>query len=235
VNPAAKTLYDFDPELEEDIDTSLANTKNAEEALSYKWDIQREVDEAALVQTSSDPICGTGGCDQHKHPKKKGHPMNYPVPSFGADPDIAGTHDNLAWAEQSRGHNWDFKFAKPPVNEAAKTMYNYAPELDSDMKSTIKHTGDAEDTLNTKWDYEVQLDQQNGHKHNHHHQHRKPSHHLTQSDPISGSAGWPERKNDRRKREAHYNFNPKLDGDIVDTHENLENTEETLGKKWKWE
>lgn len=29
-------------------------------------------------------------------------------------------------------------------------------------------------------------------------------------------------------------MNPKLDGDIVSTHENLENTEETMGHKWKW-
>jgi len=45
VNPAAKTLYDFDPELDEDVATSLDNTVKAEDALNYKWDIQRETDE----------------------------------------------------------------------------------------------------------------------------------------------------------------------------------------------
>lgn len=80
--------------------------------------------------------------------------MNYPVPSFGADPDMEGIQGSLAWAEKDRGHNWDFKFAKPPVNEAAKTMYNYAPELDSDMKHTAKHLNDAENSLSTTWNYD---------------------------------------------------------------------------------
>jgi len=80
--------------------------------------------------------------------------MDYPVPSFGADPDIAGTQSNLGWAEKSTGHNWKFTFAKPPVNEAAKTMYNFAPELDSDVRHTIKHTSDAEDSLNHNWKFD---------------------------------------------------------------------------------
>ena len=92
----------------------------------------------SLVQ--NDPICGSGGCDQYKLPKKKSHPMNYPVPSFGADPDMEGLQNSLAWAQESTGHQWDFTFAKPPVNAAAKTMYNFAPELDDDMKATLRHT-----------------------------------------------------------------------------------------------
>jgi hypothetical protein len=83
--------------------------------------------------------------------------MNYPVPSFGADPDIAGTQSNLAWAETSRGHNWDFTFAKPPVNAAAKTMYNFAPELDHNVKASIKNMGDAEDSLTHRRGYEENL------------------------------------------------------------------------------
>jgi hypothetical protein len=71
------------------VSVSLTNTEKAEEALNYKWDIQAEVD-AANVQLQDDPICGSQPCDLHKMPKKKSHPMNYPVPSFGADPDIEG-------------------------------------------------------------------------------------------------------------------------------------------------
>jgi len=38
------------------------------------------------IDSSSDPICSSAGCTQYEHPtKKKGHPMNYPVPNFGED------------------------------------------------------------------------------------------------------------------------------------------------------
>ena len=63
---------------------------------------------------------------------------------------------------------------------------------------------------------------------------------MTQSDPIassSGEHGWNDHLNSaarRKRKEIHYNFNPKLDDDIISTHENLENTEETLGHKWKF-
>ena len=130
------------------------------------------------------------------------------------------------------------------MNAAAKTMYNYAPELDSHMKTSLKNLNDAEDSLNTKWEYnaDIQVAANHGHKKAHHH--TKPvshHHHLTQSDPIESSAGehgWNDHLNGRdgrrKKKEINYNFNPKLDGDIIDTHENLENTEETMGHKWKW-
>ena len=45
------------------------------------------------MQMGSDPICGSGGCQKTKHDlgKEKPYPMNYEVPDFGADPDIANT------------------------------------------------------------------------------------------------------------------------------------------------
>ena len=79
-----------------------------------------------------------------------------------------GTENSLKVAEKDRGHNCNFTFAKPPVNPAAATMYNYAPDLDADMKHSIKHLSDAEDSLNHTWEIEdVQLG----------------------SDPICSSAG----------------------------------------------
>jgi hypothetical protein len=66
--------------------------------------------------------------------------MNYPVPSFGRDPEIVGAENSIALAEKMRGHQWNFTFAKPPVNPAAKTMYNFAPELDSHIKTSLKNT-----------------------------------------------------------------------------------------------
>ena len=45
------------------------------------------------MQVRSDPICGSAGCVKTKHDlgKEKPYPMNYEVPDFGADPDIANT------------------------------------------------------------------------------------------------------------------------------------------------
>ena len=61
---------------------------------------------------------------------------------------------------------------------------------------------------------------------------------LAQSDPISGSAGWPKSKHqkDAAGREVSYP-NPdtmELDGDIIDSQSNLKNTETTLKSKWDW-
>jgi len=33
-------------------------------------------------------------------------------------------------------------------------MYNFSPDLDSDMKHSAKHISDAEDSLNHKWEVE---------------------------------------------------------------------------------
>ena len=38
--------------------------------------------------------------------KPLGYPINYPVPSFGADPDITETADNIDIAEKMFNHKW---------------------------------------------------------------------------------------------------------------------------------
>lgn len=99
VNPAAKTLYDFHPHLDEDVHDSLHHTYHAEHDLNYKWDITAPDDDSE-VQVNSDPICSSAGCGQYKHPSKpRGYPIDYPVPSFGRDPDIMGAENSLAVAE----------------------------------------------------------------------------------------------------------------------------------------
>jgi len=48
------------------------------------------------LESESDPICGSGGCDQYTHPKKpRGYPINYPVPNFGTDDDINTTKESI--------------------------------------------------------------------------------------------------------------------------------------------
>jgi len=47
--------------------------------------------DAVFAQLESDPICNSAGCTQYKHPEEKTHPMDYPVPSFGSDPEMDTT------------------------------------------------------------------------------------------------------------------------------------------------
>ena len=172
-----------------------------------------------LIALNSDPICSSAGCTQYKHPKKKTHPMNYPVPNFGGDSDIADTFNSLKVAEAQRQHHWDFHFQKPPpVNPAKKTLYDFAPELEGDIKASKKHLSDAEARYG-RWDFaDLQLE----------------------SDPICGSTGCPKvihhgpREAERKAEEVEYQ-NPdsmELDSDIQDTHAHLKKTEKLLGK-WK--
>merc|ERR1711990_1252857 len=109
---------------------------NAEDSLNHSWNIAPEEN----VQLGDDPICSTAGCTQYKHPKKKrGYPIDYFVPDFGADPEIAGTAASLAEAESIVGKKWDFTFAPPPVNPADAAMYNFDPDLDSNMQTSLKN------------------------------------------------------------------------------------------------
>jgi hypothetical protein len=55
----------------------------------------------------SDPICGSGGCNQYTHPHKPlGHPINYPVPNFGGDNDILQTKESIDQAQKMFDHKW---------------------------------------------------------------------------------------------------------------------------------
>jgi hypothetical protein len=44
-----------------------------------------------------------------------GHKMNYKVPNFGIDRDIAGTQSSIASAESTLGHSWDLKLPESLV------------------------------------------------------------------------------------------------------------------------
>jgi hypothetical protein len=76
-NVAKYTLYDYHPSLDKDVVSTNKHISDAEDTLGKQM-IQ--------IDSSSDPICSSAGCTQYEHPtKKKGHPMNYPVPNFGED------------------------------------------------------------------------------------------------------------------------------------------------------
>ena len=85
------------------------------------------------MNSESDPICVSGGCISNHVKKPLGYPINYPVPSYGADPDITGTADNIDIAERMYNHKWQFgtPYSKAQWHNPAKdTMYNFKPELD---------------------------------------------------------------------------------------------------------
>jgi len=46
----------------------------------------------AQMRSRSDPICSSAGCGQYAHPAPPAsHPVDYPVPDFGEDPDMRDT------------------------------------------------------------------------------------------------------------------------------------------------
>ena len=144
-NKAKDTNYNFAPELDGDVKTSLNNQQEAEKLLG-NWE---------MVQTESDPVCSSAGCVQYKHAAPPaGHPMNYPVPDFGADPDIQNTLANEKLASGMINHKWNMgsvKHFEEYRNKALDTNYNFAPNLDSDVVHTLKHADDAEDSTGKKW------------------------------------------------------------------------------------
>jgi len=86
--------------MDHDVADSLHNMHNLE-AVHGNFD-----PESFLVQTNSDPICNSSGCTQYKHPKKESHPVDYFVPNFGVDQDIADSQSHEAAASAAFGHTW---------------------------------------------------------------------------------------------------------------------------------
>jgi len=151
---ADPVLYNFAPELDDDMKHTNKHMAAAEKNLGT-WDYE-------ALQIESDPICHSAGCTQYKHPKAKEeptHPMDYFVPHFGKDRDVTGTWKSIETAQEMLDHN--LTIGEEKVEKAADpVMYNYAPELDDDMKHTNLHMAAAEKSLGT-WDYEaLQLEEQ---------------------------------------------------------------------------
>jgi len=146
-NPAKDTLYDFAPPLEGNIIDSHNSLKIAEGIRKHKYELL-QLDS----QLESDPICSSAGCTQYKHPESKAvsWPMNYGVPNFGMDRDIQGAFENLDAAEKIVGHHLVMGTAeskKKWANPARAIMYNFAPELDGEISTSIKNLADTEKKL----------------------------------------------------------------------------------------
>jgi hypothetical protein len=99
------------------------------------------------AETESDPICSSAGCDQYEHPKLKGYPMDYPVPSFGADPEITSVHSALANAETQVGHKW---VLEPLGKDKGPVIYNDQKPLDVDIQNSLESM-DRQEGIHGAW------------------------------------------------------------------------------------
>jgi hypothetical protein len=96
-----------------------------------------------------DPVCSSAGCTQFKHPEEPvSHPMDYPVPSFGADEEIEATANSISIGEAMYNHKIVMgteeskaQWANPASD--AGSQYNFAPELDNDIKVTHTNLANA--------------------------------------------------------------------------------------------
>lgn len=76
-------------------------------AVQLEADIQIDSDrqhQPPMSMAQSDPICSSAGCSQYKHKTTpRGYPIDYKVPNFGMDKDIAGSLANMPIAEKIVG------------------------------------------------------------------------------------------------------------------------------------
>ena len=141
INPAAKTIYDGSPKLDEEIIDSRSNLKDTEKLLSHKFTL----DDYVQLNEQREPLATWAPT-----PKKADHPTNYFVPNFGLDHDMIETKSSAQKAEKGLGHNWIIpeKPAKPhPMNY-------FVPNFgqDEDIKSSISNLNKAEGKLG-KWNF----------------------------------------------------------------------------------
>jgi hypothetical protein len=126
------------------------------------WRVGKETDQIAAqldadIHLASDPICNSAGCTQYKHDaaKDRGYDIDYPVPNFGMDRDVAGSLSNLPVAEKLVGHKWtNFgteESKKKWENPAKKVLYNFAPELDGNIRDSVKNLSDTETKMKHKY------------------------------------------------------------------------------------
>ena len=100
---------------------------------------------------TSDPICSSAGCTQYSHPVPPATPKrDYFVPNFGQDSDIKDSHQSIKDAEGTLGHKWVMATKATKAkwhNKAKDTLYNYAPKLDGEMRTSLKNLDDSETTV----------------------------------------------------------------------------------------
>ena len=198
--------------MDNEISTSLDNTKQAEAQLKVDWKaLQLENTEGSDVMIESDPICSSSGCGQYAHPAPPaGPPMDYPVPSYGKDPDMVGTLNSLSISEKMNNHKLIMGTPESKAkwhNVAKDTLYDYHPALDKDVITTNRNIDAAEDLLGKQM---VQL----------------------ADDPICSSAGCTQYEHPKKKKGYPMNYvvpNFGVDQEIKDHDANIAIVEKELG------
>ena len=121
--------------LDRDIQNSLSNLENTEGKLG-QWNLPDKED--VQISVESDPICSSAGCTQYKTKKTPlGYDLDYFVPNFGVDHDILDTQKSIINSQLMHGKQWIMgtKESKAKYHNKAKDVdYNFAPELDDDVK-----------------------------------------------------------------------------------------------------
>lgn len=153
-------------------------------------------DQKNLVQ--SDPICGTGDCPEvHRSAadQKDKHPVDYPVPNFGEDPDIASTLAHEKEASQEHGHEWVIEKDKPVPTETVEFKLTA-------VKSEVNADSSSDPYFTSRDGYEVR--------------HYKGEGAESLANAIEADMPIPD-------HHVPYDFNPKLDEDIIHTHAHMAN------------
>ena len=152
-NVAKDTPYNFAPDLDEDMTHTAKHLTDSQTRLGHSWVIESDpaYTAPAFAQVKSDPICSSAGCTQFAHKKTPlGYDINYPVPSFGADPEMTATARSIEIGEAAHSHKLIMGTAESQAkwhNVAKDTQYNFAPDLDEDMLHTSKHLTDSQSRL----------------------------------------------------------------------------------------
>jgi len=155
--------------MDHDIKDSL-NHLNAQEAKFGQWNLPQEA-----VQLDADmkrePLL------TWRQTPKKGHPVNYFVPNFGVDHDIAISQGNEATAEGKLGHQWtpvidpetekyivpspqiEFKLLQTESDIAREPLTGWSPTIakpDHPMNYFVPNFGLDHDMIETKKSYELE-------------------------------------------------------------------------------
>ena len=108
-----------------------------------------------LVQLQDDPLFNSNGYitthykgeDDNKPPTD--YPINYEVPNFGQDTDVATTLRNAGDAEKELGHFWDA--AKKPAKPHPTDYFVPNFGQDEDVKNVNQSLNAAEKQVGAKW------------------------------------------------------------------------------------
>ena len=177
----------------------------------------------AQMRSRSDPICSSAGCAQYKHPAPAAsHPVDYPVPDFGEDPDMRDTLRHEQLGSKMVGHKWEFKTPASALkykNRAKDVDYNFAPKLDSNVVDTIASGAAAEARLGA-WDLIQNQSELN-----------------LRSDPHCSSAGCTQYKFPAADPSKSHPMDYPVpdfgqDRDITDSIQHEKNASDTLKHKW---